>query len=946
MNSSSFRCFRPFAVLLISTSASAVVPSQPAVPAASGEVDFRRDVYPILKANCIACHNKTTTKGDLNMETPELMKKGGESGPGLVPGKAADSIVLQAAAHEWDSEMPPKGNKVGAVNLTPGELKVLEAWIQKGAKSSEKTFVQIPWQPLPPGLNPIHSVALTDDGRLAACSRANQIFVYDLATRQVQTRLTDAELIKQEIYKNAGVAHRDMVQTLAFSPDGKRLASGSFREVKIWRRDDAAPVLRKADPKLGMTMSVISEDGRQIVGADKAGALHFTEAVSGKIIRTVAAVSPSGIKHLSLSPDASKIAVIGVDGTLSAWSMAEGKRLAGKAGVNGVRAMTWSRDGKILCTGGEDKVVRLWSLPAAPGGDLTPKDLPVSGSVISALIPGAGPDHLLSAGEDGNVILWSLGAAKAECQFKVPGVVALSLSRDGKHLAAGCSDGVVRLFDAQTAKAAVELRGDLAAAQKGAGLERQIASSALNIAFHTAESTRLAAEIKALDERTQKAKDAVAAGTKSLPEKQKALAPAQAAKAAAQKVVDDLTAEVAKAAGGKPDAALDKKVKEAQDKQVAAVKAEEAAAAAIKTTEGQIKDATAEIGIIAEAKTKSIKAVEATKAALATAKVENTKATADLAAVKAASGKSAVRPLAVAFSNDASRVVCIGADGALRSWALTSALPVALVSSASTTSASVAALEDGSIAICVADGSYTRAAAHSTWILEYVLGGDKLESPLVDRVNALSFSPDGRSIAVGSGEPSRTGDITIWEVPGGKLLRTWNERHSDSVLSLDFSPDGKQLASGGADKAVRITEISSGKQTRVLEGHTHHILGIAFRADGRILASAGADNVVKIWDMITGDRKKNIDGWDKEVTSVQFIGATDQILTSAGDNRVRLVRDSGAEVRSMPGLPDFMHSAASTVTGNLIIAGGQDSVLRVWDGGTGKEVVTFAADAH
>ena len=82
------------------------------------------------------------------------------------------------------------------------------------------------------------------------------------------------------------------------------------------------------------------------------------------------------------------------------------------------------------------------------------------------------------------------------------------------------------------------------------------------------------------------------------------------------------------------------------------------------------------------------------------------------------------------------------------------------------------------------------------------------------------------------------------------------------------------------------------------------------------------------------------------MTSVQFIGATDQILTSAGDNRVRLVRDSGAEVRSMPGLPDFMHSAASTVTGNLIIAGGQDSVLRVWDGGTGKEVVTFAADAR
>ena len=169
----------------------ATTPIEIAAPKPGVSVDFQRDVYPILKANCIACHNKTTTKADLNMETPELMKKGGESGPGIVPGKGADSIILQAGAHTWDSIMPPKGNKVGAVNLTSQELGVLKAWIDQGAKASEKHAQQIAWQPLPPGLNPIYSLAMTKDGRFAACSRANQNFVYDLATRQFVTRLTD-----------------------------------------------------------------------------------------------------------------------------------------------------------------------------------------------------------------------------------------------------------------------------------------------------------------------------------------------------------------------------------------------------------------------------------------------------------------------------------------------------------------------------------------------------------------------------------------------------------------------------------------------------------------------------------------------------------------------------------------------------------------------------------
>jgi WD40 repeat protein len=913
-----------------------------AVPAGD-PIDFRRDVYPILKANCIACHNKTTTKADLNMETPELMKKGGESGPGLLPGKGAESIILQAAAHEWDSEMPPKSNKVGAVNLTADEIELLKKWIDQGAKSSDKQFVQIPWQPLPAGLNPIYSVAMTQDGQLAACSRSNQIFVYNLATQEMETRLTDADLIKQEIYKNAGVAHRDLVQSLAFSPDGKRLASGSYREVKMWRREDSVTTVRKGDAALGAAVSVISDDGAVIVSAGKDGAIHVLDAGNGKVLRSIPGVAAQGVKLLALSPDATKIAILGGDMALSIWSVGEAKRLASKPNVSGTRALAWTKDGKALCSAGDDKIVRVWTLPAAAETEWVAKELKGAAGTITILKAGAGPDHVISAGEDNAVRLWSIASAKVEREFKIPGVLSFQLSPDAKLLAAGCVDGVIRLLDAQSGKPVIELRGDVAGLKRIADLDWRISAEVLESAFQTSEGARLDTEIKALDERTKKATEAVAAGKKALPDKQKAVQPAQMAKSTAQKAADDVAALVAKAPGGKPDAALEKQNKEAQEKLMAAVKAEELAASAAKIADEQIKDAEAEIVIIADAKSKNTQALANAKKALETSKQASAKATAELAEIKAASGKSNFRPLAVAFSSEGNKLAAAGSDGSLHVWAVRSGRPIFSSAGVPTLAASLCAPNGDLFVSCGADGTVVRSSLASRWVLERVLGGDKVDSPLVDRVNAISFSSDGRLLAVGGGEPSRTGDISVWEVSSGKLLQDWKERHSDSVLSLDFSPDGKFIASGGGDKAVRITDLTSGKQTRVFEGHTHHVLGLAYRADGRILASAGADNVVKIWDMITGDRKKNIDGWDKEVTSVQFIGATDQIVTSAGDNRVRMVRDSGAEVRAMAGLPDFMHGAAGAASGSVIIGGGQDSVLRVWEGATGKELVVFGA---
>ena len=208
-------------------------------------------------------------------------------------------------------------------------------------------------------------------------------------------------------------------------------------------------------------------------------------------------------------------------------------------------------------------------------------------------------------------------------------------------------------------------------------------------------------------------------------------------------------------------------------------------------------------------------------------------------------------------------------------------------------------------------------------------------------MNSVRFSPDGRLLASGGGEPSRSGEIKLWSVADGRLSRDLPGIHSDSVFSLDFSQDGKLLASGAADKFLRVSSVESGKLLRTLEGHTHHVLGVCWKQDGRTLASAGADGLIKTWNFTTGERLKNIEGFGKEVTSVSWPGVTDQLLASAGDGQLKLLRENGEAVRSFTGSSDYLYCSAATPDGKIVIAGGLDGVLRLWDAKDGKPMAEF-----
>jgi tricorn protease-like protein len=295
----------------------------------------------------------------------------------------------------------------------------------------------------------------------------------------------------------------------------------------------------------------------------------------------------------------------------------------------------------------------------------------------------------------------------------------------------------------------------------------------------------------------------------------------------------------------------------------------------------------------------------------------------------------------VAFSPDNLTLATAGDDGLLHLWSAENGAAFETLKGHKGAVLAVAFASDGILASGAADRSVVLWDLKAEWKLDRIIGTGDSNSPLVDRVNAVKFSPDGRWLATGGGEPTRDGEIKLWQVDTGQLIRSFTNVHSDAVFGLDFSPDGKYLASGAADKFVKVIELSTGKIVKQFEGHTHHVLGVSWNRNARTLASAGADSVVKIWDFVKGEKVKNIAGFDKEVTAISFVGYTDQALAASGDAKVRLVREDASEVRSFSGATDFVESAAVTPDGKTVIAGGQDSVLRVWDGTTGNLLVSF-----
>lgn len=895
-----------------------LTPIEPEAVALGRPVEFARDVRPILEANCTACHSRSSDESDLSLESIEDMQTGGGRGPAIVAGNADESLIYAVAAHRREPAMPPADNDVKAQPLTPRELGILRQWILEGASKGETASSMIRWRSLPPGYKPIHAVDLSPTDRFVAVARGNQVEIHDLVIDGPPTRLIDPALAALQhdgipAYPE-GAADRDIIQAVAFDPEGNTLATGGYRSIRLWRRS----VFTELTPRLDVTgaqATAVAADGSQIAVAYGSELKLFSHA--GAVVATWPV--PAAITAVVFSHDGQRIAAIGGDHVIRVWSR-EGQELLARTSSAPATAIAFA--GERIVTARETGILDVWNQSSEqPERELKGH----RGRVVELLSFAGQANAVLSACDDGSIHVWDVTTdAPSRSLSHDTGLTAVAVTGDGQRLTSCGSDGVVRLWnladgsktaeyaglltpkrDEQRASQQLEWRKQLAAVADADAKEAETAVKDREGILKTAEEAKVAAET-AVVAADKAASDAVTA-----------------AKAAA----DALAASPNDEALTKQAEATRKAADDAQAKAAASrdsvSSAERARTLAETALNGQRER-------LAARQTAKVAADEAVKSAEA-----------DWNLKKEAAAQSPAAK-AIAYTLDGSRVIVGYAGGIVQSFSSTGQ-PLDAFTIGETEAAEIAAEAEGRILLRGADGTVRRFDAVGHWKQATTLGPpadapvDLTRSEIADRVLALAFSPDGTLLASGGGEPSRLGELLLWNVSEQKLARRIAEPHSDTVQAIAFSRGGQTLATAGADKFVKTFNVQSGELQHAFEGHTDQVLGVSIKADGTLLASASADLGVKIWDHESGAQRRTIAGHGKQVTAVHFVGLTEDVVTAAGDKTVRLERSSsGQQIRSFAGSSDYVHAVAASHDGSTIVAGGEDGVLYLWDGKSGS----------
>jgi WD40 repeat protein/tRNA A-37 threonylcarbamoyl transferase component Bud32 len=632
----------------------------------------------------------------------------------------------------------------------------------------------------------VGSVAFSPDGqRLASTSSERQVTVWDVRSGR--------ELL----------ALKGVRTSVRFSPDGQRLAGGSRDgTVRVWNAQTGQQLLALKGHTDAVNSVAFSPEGNRLASASSDRTVRLWDAQTGEELRSLRGHTRDVI-DVCFSPDGNRLASASWDGTVRLWDARTGKELLTLNGHTGrVASVCFSPDGTRLASAGWDKTVKVWdaqtgqelrSVPrlweAQTGEELLPHT-PVTSICFS-------PDGrwLASAGHDQTVRLWEVQTGQEVLALKGhTGIVAgVCFSPDGKLLAsasdAGTPDkpflGEVKVWDTQVGQEALRIRG--------------LRSPVLDVCFGS-DGKRLAS---ASFDGTVRLWDAQSGQElRSLQGHTKAVWSVR------------FSPDGKRLASGSDDGTV--KLWEAQTGQeLRSLQGHTLYVKSVAFSPDGERLASAAVGFDTQG-----------KPSLGEVKVWDARSGQQLLDLTA-------QVSSVAFSPDGKRLAGGSWDATVKVWDAQTGQEV------------------------------LRLRGHT------------------GEVTSICFSPDGKRLA--STSRGSRGEMKVWDAQTGQEVLSL-QGPPIWVWGVCFSPDSQRLASAGYDKRVKVWDAQTGQEVLSLQGPTGDVNGVCFSPDGKRLASGSgvffASGEVEVWDAETGQEVLALQGYTREVTGVCFSPDGNRVVAS------------------------------------------------------------------
>ncbi|MBP2324715.1 WD40 repeat protein [Kibdelosporangium banguiense] len=578
-------------------------------------------------------------------------------------------------------------------------------------------------------------------------------------------------------------AHQGKVTGVAFSPDGKHLAtSGADGMVRVWACDHgrvstASPV-ELAGHHGEVWNPVFSPDGNRIAAAGIDGTATIWDWTSGAPPLLLQGHQDK-VWSVAFSPDGQQVASASQDGTLRIWTI-NGSELTVLRGHNErVLGVAFSPDGRRLASSGGDNTVRIWTL------DDTRAPIVLRGHENSVESVAFSPDgqHLATASTDGTVRVWDTDGSPGSVVLGTHDGTAESAtySRDGRWIASTGNDGTVRVWNATSHARPLVLRG-----HHGTVWAAAFDPDGWQLASASDDGTARVWDIDEVGDATVlRGHDGPARGAVFSPDG-RTLASAS----------DDGTVRIWDTTGK-----TEPRVLHGQDGLLLQVTF---------SSDGQRVASVADNGTVR---------------------------------IHMVTGKSTPVVLhdpgpvwQVAFSPDGQRLAAANRSGSIRIWNTTTGAdePTQLQG------------DQGALCYVAwsPDGRHIASAGPSGTVLVWDL--TRTGAPAVFRghqglVWTVAFSPDGKRLASGGND----GTVRIWSI-SGETDPLVLHGHQGVVWSVAFSADGHTLATSGNDATVRLWQFTSTRDPLQLQGFRASVETVTFSTDGR-LATAHDDGTVRIW---------------------------------------------------------------------------------------------------